>query len=707
MRSTLAAFLNTARTCGQTLKPPESSADTNPVPRMRTRRLLPLLASAVALLACPGAASAGITQFTTSLTPGVVPTDITTGPDGNLWFTEQGGLGGIGRITTAGAITEYRAGLTPGFSIGGMPSHITSGPDGALWFTAEGGAGLIGRLDPATGKVTEFCTGLTRNMKPTGIAPGPDGNLWFTERAGGGAIGKITPGGDITEYTAGLTPGGEPTDIVAGPDGKLWFTLSANPGGVGRIDPATGDITEFRDRLTPDGGPSHIVGHSNGRLYFTEASDPGASARVRTSGRVDEYTAGLTPGQRPTGIAEGGDGALWFTTSADPGRIGRFSPDTKAITELSGGLTPGSKPSGITRGPDGNVWLTQSASPGRIARVTVPPVAELEIQEGDGDTGRREQHGVLEATITANSQTTTFHVEYGPDETYGSASSEGSAGKVAQPKEFGVDLPLEPGGHYHARAVARNTSGVGASDDLELWVGADGEISGTDPGDHDDKPWPAATPTPAPPATDDHGTSDAPAADDSTPAPPALGEAVVLRPLSGSVRFKARGASGYSDLGAGAHVPVGSMVDTRHGRVALQSARDSHGTTQTGTFWGGVFQVRQRRDNHGITDLHLRGGRFTGCGTGVRAGASALAREAQGRHRVVRRLWGKDSHARFRTHGRDSVATVRGTQWVTTDRCDGTLTKVREGKVLVRDLRRSRSVLLTTGHAYLARHTRH
>ncbi len=155
------------------------------------------------------------------------------------------------------------------------------------------------------------------------------------------------------------------------------------------------------------------------------------------------------------------------------------------------------------------------------------------------------------------------------------------------------------------------------------------------------------------------------------------------------------------------HVPVGSLVDTRHGRVSLQSARDGKGRTQTGTFWGGVFQVRQTRHNRGITDLHLRGGRFAGCGGGVKAGASALAREAKGKRRVVRRLWGKDKHARFRTHGRDSVATVRGTRWVTTDRCDGTLTKVSEGKVLVRDLRRKHSVLLTAGHAYLARHKRH
>jgi hypothetical protein len=90
---------------------------------MRTR-LLTLLASAVALLACPGPASAGVTEFATGLTPGGEPADIATGPDGNLWFTEQGLVGGIGRITPAGDITEYVAGLTPGFSLGHIPSHI-------------------------------------------------------------------------------------------------------------------------------------------------------------------------------------------------------------------------------------------------------------------------------------------------------------------------------------------------------------------------------------------------------------------------------------------------------------------------------------------------------------------------------------------------------------------------------------------------------
>jgi hypothetical protein len=46
---------------------------------------------------------------------------------------------------------------------------------------------------------------------------------------------------------------------------------------------------------------------------------------------------------------------------------------------------------------------------------------------------------------------------------------------------------------------------------------------------------------------------------------------------------------------------------------------------------------------------------------------------------------------------------VRGTVWDVTDRCDGTLTKVRRGRVVVRDFRRKRNIVLTKGKSYLAR----
>ena len=61
--------------------------------------------------------------------------EITSGPDGALWFTEQI-ASQIGRITTGGKLPYYK---TP--SAHAQPSGITTGPDKTLWFT-EG----IGRV---------------------------------------------------------------------------------------------------------------------------------------------------------------------------------------------------------------------------------------------------------------------------------------------------------------------------------------------------------------------------------------------------------------------------------------------------------------------------------------------------------------------------------------------------------------------------------
>jgi ferric-dicitrate binding protein FerR (iron transport regulator) len=66
-------------------------------------------------------------------------------------------------------------------------------------------------------------------------------------------------------------------------------------------------------------------------------------------------------------------------------------------------------------------------------------------------------------------------------------------------------------------------------------------------------------------------------------------------------------------------------------------------------------------------------------------------------------LWARDSHGRFRTRGRNSVATVRGTRWSTRETCAGTVTRVMQGAVDVRDLRTGRTVTVRAGHAYLAR----
>ena len=97
--------------------------------------------------------------------------------------------------------------------------------------------------------------------------------------------------------------------------------------------------------------------------------------------------------------------------------------------------------------------------------------------------------------------------------------------------------------------------------------------------------------------------------------------------------------------------------------------------------------------------MSLKGGNFNRCRTG-RRGRSADA--AQVSRRTIRR-GRSNANGNFQSRGRHSSATVRGTIWITADRCDGTLTTVKRGRVAVRDFRRKRTVLVRAGKSYLAR----
>jgi hypothetical protein len=57
----------------------------------------------------------------------------------------------------------------------------------------------------------------------------------------------------------------------------------------------------------------------------------------------------------------------------------------------------------------------------------------------------------------------------------------------------------------------------------------------------------------------------------------------------------------------------------------------------------------------------------------------------------------------FRTRGRCSAATVRGTWWLVQDSYAGTLTRVTKVAVTVRDFRRKRNVIVRAGRKYLAK----
>ena len=276
---------------------------------------------------------------------------ITTGPDGNLWFGDLGG--GIGKITPTGQVTLYPP-------VGA--DWLTAGPDGNVWFT--GMSTTIGTISTVLGKITP--TGqVTTYPLPDGIgnmgpiAQGRDGQLWFLafdEATDNAVLESVTTSGRITTHSIGRSNPGIPIfeySITTGPDGDIWVLA---PGvendktrdSILRINPS-GTVTKFPLSLGPDRTLAHgEITSGRGRgLSLIAQPDPffgshglspkPAVGRVAADGRV---TFTPLPGQSApgfgrlrevlSGLATGSDGDLWLIANLVP-----RSPSGMAIIRLN------------------------------------------------------------------------------------------------------------------------------------------------------------------------------------------------------------------------------------------------------------------------------------------------------------------------------------------------------------------------------------
>ena len=181
---------------------------------------------------------------------------------------------------------------------------------------------------------------------------------------------------------------------------------------------------------------------------------------------------------------------------------------------------------------------------------------------------------------------------------------------------------------------------------------------------------------------------------------PVLGRAALLSTTLGEPTFRLPRAERFTPLEERLQLPLGTTIDARAARVLLTTARNRRGARQSAVFYDGAFSVRQARagGRRGITEIRLRGGDFSVCAGAATPGPGAAT---AARKRRVRYVWGS-GRGRYRTRGRYSAGVVRGTTWLTEDRCDGTLTRVATGTVVVRDFTLRRTVVVRAGESYLA-----
>jgi hypothetical protein len=169
--------------------------------------------------------------------------------------------------------------------------------------------------------------------------------------------------------------------------------------------------------------------------------------------------------------------------------------------------------------------------------------------------------------------------------------------------------------------------------------------------------------------------------------PPVAGKNVNALPAGGTVKIKLPGDSGFSDLGSGDQIPVGTTVDVTRGRVTLVAAGGAQAQ-----FYAGVFKVGQTKGAKPLTTLKLV----------EKLSCSKNAASAAAKKKRKRRLWG-NGKGRFRTKGKRSAATVVGTWWLVEDTCTSTITRVKRGKVKVRDFAKKKTVIVKAGHKYVAK----
>jgi len=177
--------------------------------------------------------NAPMTSSTVPPLPGPKLTFIIAGPDGAMWFSDQG-ENRIGRITMNGEITMFD--LPQALF---DPRELVTGGDGAVWFAVA--SDKLGRIT-TKGEVSMIDI-------PTHYVMAVDvddrGRVWW---GGQEAVGWVDM--DRTVHKIELPDVSIVRSIAVGPDGKLWFVDEKN-GRIGSVSASDASASPLPRSATP------------------------------------------------------------------------------------------------------------------------------------------------------------------------------------------------------------------------------------------------------------------------------------------------------------------------------------------------------------------------------------------------------------------------------------------------------------------------
>ena len=281
-----------------------------------------------------------VTEFSTGLTLTNAPADITAGPDGKLWFTEQGLLPARRQHhDRTGDITEYPVGLLQD------PGRDRRRPRRrALVHRARPDRRDRAASTPATGDIVTSTRCSIRHR--------PDRHHRRRRRQ------PLVRRARRAARSAAWRTDGQRHRVRRRPVRRRHAQRRHRPAPTARSGSRSSttaamarphrDSRKHQPPRTPTTATSATSPRASPARRTRSSPPPTASStspspttpprigRIKTDGTIKEYRTGLTADSAPVGIAEGGDEALWFTAGASPGRIGRLVTEDARVHRVRG-----------------------------------------------------------------------------------------------------------------------------------------------------------------------------------------------------------------------------------------------------------------------------------------------------------------------------------------------------------------------------------
>ena len=601
---------------------------------------------------------------------GAQPVAIAVTPNGATVYVANNGANTVVPITVA---TN-----TAGAAITGIPNPLAIAitPDGTTAYIAEDGN--PGHVVPMTLSTNTLGTPITVGKNPSAIAITPDQATAYVTNGGAGA-NSVTPIA-LSTNTAGtnITVGTGPDAVAITPDQAPVASFTAGPGPSGTPSSfdasastvAYGSITNYHWDFG-DGNTLNTASFVTTHTY--------ATAGVYTVTLTETDTAGTSTTQTFTGqtLSRNGGPSAQTThqvtintapqVTTQPTPTTATAPNPAAFTVgCSGSPTPTIQWQLSTDG--GTTWNNIAGQTSATLTLTPTSLAQSTSQYRAICTNSAGSATSNAATLTVNTtpQVTTQPTSVSvtaPNTAAFTTACSGSPAPTLQ-WQLSTDAGLTWNNITGQTAATLTLTPTSLALNANQYRALCSNLAGTATSN-------AATLTVTTPSTGTTGTTG------TTLTPPVLGVDFQAQP-HGTVLARIVPGGPLVPLTGPIDLPVGTFVNAQSGTLTLTMAMPGH-RTQTAAVGHGRFIVTQPRSRHGLTQLILAGGSFAACpvpGNTAHASAAGTAHKKTKSNHVVRQLWSKDNHGQFQTHGHNSVATVRGTEWITQDRCDGTLTHV-------------------------------